>query len=153
MELFDLANDPEERTNVALDHPKRLVELQMLMQKAHRPNPVFRQLDWEAFQSYGLNSTKFSFSSLRGKIRIPIPIHNCPGIQAVLKGMDDFKPYPLMGCHGLVIVQGNGGDRKINSNSCSFFILGSGLQLRTRYSILMDYFYFHWQHKKRDLYC
>ena len=45
MELFDLANDPEERINVALKHPTRLAELEMLMQKAHRPNPVFRQLD------------------------------------------------------------------------------------------------------------
>jgi arylsulfatase A-like enzyme len=45
VELFHLTTDPEERTNVALDHPKRLAELEILMQKAHRPNPVFRQLD------------------------------------------------------------------------------------------------------------
>ena len=45
VELFDLANDPEERTNVALEHPTRLAELEMLMRKAHRPNPIFRQLD------------------------------------------------------------------------------------------------------------
>lgn len=45
VELFDLANDPEERNNVALEHPTRLAELEMLMRKAHRPNPIFRQLD------------------------------------------------------------------------------------------------------------
>jgi arylsulfatase A-like enzyme len=45
VELFDLAKDPAEQTNVALDYPVLVAELEGLMQKAHRPNRVFRQLD------------------------------------------------------------------------------------------------------------
>jgi hypothetical protein len=44
---------------------------------------------------------------------IPIPIDNRPGLNAILKGMDDLEANALVGSHGPVIAQGNGGDRKI----------------------------------------
>ena len=51
--------------------------------------------------------------SLLREFGIPIPIDNRPGLYAVLKGMDDLEANALMGSHGPVVAQGNGGNRKI----------------------------------------
>ena len=42
IELFDLASDPGETENLAASNPEKVKELEDLIQKAHRPNPVFQ---------------------------------------------------------------------------------------------------------------
>ena len=42
LELFHLSVDPGEQKNVAAAYPEKVIELQHLIQTAHRPNPVFR---------------------------------------------------------------------------------------------------------------
>lgn len=42
IELYNLAEDPGEQTNLADQYPERVAELKELMQSSHRPNPVFK---------------------------------------------------------------------------------------------------------------
>jgi arylsulfatase A-like enzyme len=42
LELFHLSEDPGEQKNVAAAYPEKVIELETLIQIAHRPNPVFR---------------------------------------------------------------------------------------------------------------
>jgi arylsulfatase A-like enzyme len=41
LELYDLANDPAERTNVAADHPEIVKRLQAIMREQHQPSKLF----------------------------------------------------------------------------------------------------------------
>jgi arylsulfatase A-like enzyme len=42
IELFNLASDPSETQNLSVENPEKVAELEELIRKAHRPNPVFR---------------------------------------------------------------------------------------------------------------
>lgn len=41
-ELFNLSEDPSELVNLVLQNPEKARELEQLIEKAHRPNPVFK---------------------------------------------------------------------------------------------------------------
>lgn len=44
-ELFNLTDDPGEQKNLAADFPKKVAELEDLIDQAHLPNPVFKLLE------------------------------------------------------------------------------------------------------------
>ena len=46
-ELYNLATDPGETTDLSADNPKKVAELQAIMSEAHIPNPDFPILKGE----------------------------------------------------------------------------------------------------------
>jgi arylsulfatase A-like enzyme len=45
LELFNLAHDPGEQTDLAAQNPEKVKELEVLIGKSHTPNPVFALFD------------------------------------------------------------------------------------------------------------